>query len=87
MEKSIKNFNKFVVGSVFSDIAEMNSITSCAKAKRVSACGKPLFLCSLGFDACRSSGERVRFRCISDGYRITWLCDKLVGFSNLGDGL
>jgi hypothetical protein len=67
------------VGFVTANVVEVNRLSSCELAKRVSACGKPLFMCSLGCGVCRSDGERVRFRfCSRSGlYRVTWVCDKL----------
>ena len=80
MEESVKKFNKFVIGSVISDETEFNRLNKpCLRARQVSACGKPLFMCSLGIGACKSSGVCIRFRCFSGGYRIIWLCDKFDG--------
>lgn len=72
---TVKNFsNSVVVGSIITDIEEMNRLKCCDKAEQISACGRPLIVCSFG--VCRSFGERAKFKCISDGYRIIWLCDK-----------
>jgi hypothetical protein len=30
-------------------------------------------------DYAKSFGECVKFRCISQGYRVIWICDKLEG--------
>jgi hypothetical protein len=77
MVEYLNTSKKVVVGLVVNDIFEKNQLAFCLSAKRVSVCGKPLFMCSLGFGVCRSSGERVKFRCFSQGYRVTWVCDRL----------
>lgn len=77
MVESLETSKKVVVGFVVNDISEKNQLVFCSFAKRVSVGGKPIFMCSLGFGVCQSFGERVRFRCFSQGYRVTWVCDRL----------
>jgi len=55
----------------------------CGFARVLTTCDKPIFMCSKGCGVCRSGGEYARFRHISAGYRIVWLCDKLDGFPDL----
>jgi len=82
MVESVKTFNKIVIGSVINDVVEKNRLAVCTCAKQVSASGKSLFMCSFGFGVCQSFGERVKFRCFSQGYRVAWVCPHLVGMPN-----
>jgi hypothetical protein len=69
--------NKIVIGTLITDISEKERFSLCSDAKKLSDCGKPLFMCSKSFGACRSFGERIKFKCYSEGYRVIWICDKL----------
>lgn len=69
---------KVAVGFEISDVDKVNRLISCDKAKRISACGKPLFFCLLTCLVCRSCGKCVTFRYYSQSgiYRVIWVCER-----------
>jgi hypothetical protein len=81
------SYQRYSVGSVIANKYEKERLIDCPYSKRVSTChSKPLYLCGLAvacFGACPSSGERIRFKHLYDGYHIVWVCSKLKNLSGL----
>jgi hypothetical protein len=73
-----------IIGSVVVDKAELERLSSCSFAKRVSVRnGVPFCLCSLGSGCCLSNGKCLKFKHLYDGFHIVWVCSRVVVLPNL----
>jgi len=70
-----------VLGSTV-DKVEKDRLRFCSYATQVSACGRPLFICSFA-GACPFNGKSVRFKFHFSGFEVVWICPKLVGFPDM----